>query len=160
MKKIVITFLLFAFVSSTEATTIIPGRNPLASDMMIPLMGTSYSISLAAFVKLTPRDYKNITGKNLNFFDKIKLKISQRYGKKFIQKDGTIDAVKIQKKFGFFDKWQWHWGGFALGFFLILGPIIALFFKDEYKWDRFWTSMIIASSLILGLSTLISEGIF
>jgi hypothetical protein len=153
MKKIVFSLLLLSFAYSAKAAIIIPGKNPLASEIMIPLMGTNTSISLEAFVKMTPKEYKFITGKKLSFMERIKLKVSQHYGKKLIQKDGTADITQT-KKFGFFDRWHWHWGGFALGFLIIIGPIIALFFKDDYKWDRFWTAMTVSSALVAVLTVL------
>ena len=70
-----------------------------------------------------------------------------------IRRDGTVDIDKMKKR-GFFSGWHWHWGGFALGFFLsVLGPIVALFFNDDYKWDRFWTAL--HTAVWLGLIALI-----
>jgi len=66
-----------------------------------------------------------------------------------IRKNGAVDVEKMERR-GMFSGWHWHWGGFALGFFLsFLGPIVALFFNDDYKWDRFWTAF--HTALWLGL---------
>ncbi len=127
----------------------------MAKDIMIPLFGTRQFITLEDFANLTPKKYKQITGKRLSLGDKVRLAISKRYARKLIDKDGTVSNESLKKKFGFFDRWSWHWGGFALGFLLILGPLIALFFNDDYKWDRFWTAMTTASALMAGLLLLL-----
>ena len=141
MRKILLTILfnlpiLFAFAASTP----VQSEDPLASELMMPLFNTGKLISVKDFMKLTPKEYKLITGQKMSLREKIGLTFGKRSLKKMINKDGTVNASK-KKKGGFWGGFQWHWGGFALGFFLsILGPIVALFFKDEYKWDRFWTA--------------------
>ena len=109
--------------------------------MMIPLAGTNQFISLEDYLKLTPKSYRQLTGKKMNFKERVQLAVGKKMLKKLVQDKGTVNSEKMKKK-GLFGKWQWHWGGFALGFFLsILGPIVALFFNDDYKWDRFWTAL-------------------
>jgi len=152
MKIFVPLLLLFSLTTSSYASIVMPAAEPLATEVMIPLPGCDKIISLAAFADLSPKKYKELTGKKLNFLDKLKLNISRSYARKMIRKDGTVNMDKLKKRAGFFDRWHWHWGGFALGFLIVLGPIIALFFRDEYKWDRFWTAMMVTSSLLVALS--------
>ena len=144
MRKIALfILLLFCVNHGFSASTPVPVNTPplTAKDVMIPLAGTGQLISLEEFVKLTPKSYQLLTGKKMTLGQKIDFNIRKLFLKKAIRKDGSVSAEKM-KRTGFFSGWQWHWGGFALGFFLsFLGPIVALFFNDDYKWDRFWTAL-------------------
>lgn len=141
----------FCFASSSLSEL----KDPLASELMIPLFKTGKFISVENFIQLTPKDYKRIVGKKMSLKERIDLSFGKKYLKKAIKKDGTVDT----RKMGFFGRWQWHWGGFFLGFFLSLpGVIITLFINDDYKWDRFWSAVkgalvaIAILSLILAIS--------
>jgi len=144
MKKTALLLLLslpvyYCFGSSFSSS--LPGKDPLASELMMPLFNTGKFISIEDFMKLTPGSYKEIAGKKMKFKERIGLAFGKKSLKKMINKDGTVNMAKM-KKAGLWGNFQWHWGGFALGFFLnILGPVVALFFNDEYKWDRFWTAL-------------------
>lgn len=144
MKKLfLLSFSLISFYLGFSASS--PSSDqplpPTAKDVMVPLMGTQQTISLADYLTLTPATYKQFTGKKMTLVQRLDLGISKRFLKRSIRKDGTVNIEKM-KGSGFFGGWSWHWGGFALGLFLsVLGPIVALFFNDEYKWDRFWTAL-------------------
>ena len=156
MKKLTLLFL-FALIMFSADAAVIPSENPDAKNIQVALPWSNKTISLAELATLTPKQYKVLTGKKLTLAEKIQLKISQRQARKLIEKDGTVNAEKWKKKFGFFDRWSWHWGGFALGFLVLIGPIICLFINDDYKWDRFWTAMtvtgIIASAAVIFTSS-------
>lgn len=158
MRKIIAAAILLMTIPSSNATTIIRPKDPLASNFMVPLLNTGKMISLQDYSTLTVKEYKLIAGKKMSFIQRIKLKTSQVVLKKMIRGDGTLNMAKM-KRYGFFGRWHWHWGGFALGFLLILGPIIALFFTDEYKWDRFWTSFVTMSVLLTLLVSLVATSI-
>ncbi len=134
------------------ASKIFPSNDPKVNKMMIPLVGTNQFISLEEYYRLTPKSYRQLTGEKMSFKERVLLADGKKMLKKTVSKDGN---VKIQefKKGGFFGNWSWHWGGFALGLFLsVLGPIVALFYNDDYKWDRFrtalWTSTFVLAILI------------
>ncbi len=156
MKKIFLLCLLLSVYSSRASFYPEPVR-PRATELMIILPGTESRISLAAFVRLSPKAYHLLTGRKTGLVETLKLKWAQKAAKKLIRKDGTVDLQKWNKRRGFFDSWHWHWGGFALGFLLIFGPFIALFFQDEYRWDRFWTSMTVAIALMSGMVALLTS---
>lgn len=111
-----------AFTASTiivkpvsSATTIDP--NPLAH------------ISAKQFLTLTPKDYQKLTGKKLNFLEKIQFKMVQRKVKKMVKKGEVVTMADVQKKFE--EMGTMNILGFLLG--LILGPvgvIIALILKE------------------------------
>lgn len=159
MKKLFLLTLSALFFLVTSAAVIPGSGDPDAKKVMLLLPGTSQAISLADFTSLTPGQYKALTGKKLSLKEKIGLKIIQRQVGKTIQRDGTVNTEKLKKKFGFFDRWSWHWGGAALGLLVVLGPIIALFFRDDYKWDRFWSAMTVTSLIISGILVFMSAGI-
>lgn len=157
MKTLLTCLLIQVFLFPLHAA-VNPG--PVKANMLIvQLPGKGKLISLADFSTLSSRKYEQLTGQELSLLQKAGFKMGQRQVRKLIQKDGTVDMEKLQKKAGFFGRWKWHWGGFALGFLIILGPIIALFFRDEYKWDRFWTAMNVTSVLILAASVFIYTGL-
>jgi hypothetical protein len=145
---IFITALLF-ITASSYATTSPVSKDPLARDFMVNLPGTSIRISPEDYLTFSPAEYKTVTGKKMKLTERFKMNMSQRMLKKFIRKDGSINMAKA-KKYGFFSQYQWHWGGFALGFFFsVFGVIATLFFQDEYKWDRFWTAVRTATAVLL-----------
>jgi hypothetical protein len=144
MRKISLTILFLSTIHQVfSASTSLPRKAPtlIAKEVMVPLMGTNQFISLEDFLLLTPKSYRQIAGKKMSLTQKLDLGISKHFVRKMIRKDGSVDIEKMKKR-GFFSGWHWRWGGFALGLFLnVLGPIVALFFNDDYKWDRFWTAM-------------------
>jgi len=159
MKKILFSTLLLSFIHlSLKASTVFPAKNtrPSPKDVMIPLMNTGKYISVEDFLALTPTSYREITGEKLNLAKKIDLGINKHFLKKMMRKDGSVNVEKMRRR-GFFGSWQWHWGGFALGLFLsVLGPIVALFFNDDYKWDRFWTAMHTAVYVMLIITVIVA----
>jgi hypothetical protein len=158
MKKLTLIFLALLMIFSADAA-VLPSENPDAKSIKVVLPWSNQTISLAELATLTPKQYKALTGKKLTLAEKIQLKISQRQARKLIEKDGTVNAEKWKKKFGFFDRWSWHWGGFALGFLFLIGPIICLFINDDYKWDRFWTAMTVTAAIASAATILISAGL-
>ena len=159
MKTILICLLVQVFFLPLYAAVNPSPIQPKASMVMVQLPGKGRLISLANFSEISARKYERLTGQELSLLQKIGFKIGQRQVKKLINKDGTVDMEKLKKKAGFFGRWKWHWGGFALGFLIILGPLIALFFRDEYKWDRFWTAMNVTSVLILAATIYLYTGL-
>jgi len=159
MKKILLSALLLSFIQlALNASTVLPAKkaDPSAKEVMIPLMNTGKYISVEDFLALTPTSYKEITGEKLSLAKKVDLGINKHFLKKMMHKDGSVNVEKMRKR-GFFGSWQWHWGGFALGLFLsFLGPIVALFFNDDYKWDRFWTAMHTAVYVILIITVIVA----
>lgn len=158
MKKLILLFLSSLLIYAADAA-VLPSENPDAKSIKVALPWSDKTISLAELATLTPKQYKVLTGKKLTLAEKIQLKISQRQARKLIEKDGTVNAEKWKKKFGFFDRWSWHWGGFALGFLFLIGPIICLFINDDYKWDRFWTAMTVTAAIASAATILISAGL-
>src|SRR5689334_3768898 len=97
MKKFAASFLALVIAISSFAINSPAPVSLKAEDMMMPLPGTNQQISLADFVKLTPKEYKTLTGTKLSLKEKISLKLTQRQLKKTINKDGTVNAEKFKK---------------------------------------------------------------
>jgi hypothetical protein len=159
MKKYLLSLLLLCFFQlALNASTVLPEKTsqPSSEDVLISLMNSGKSISREDFPELTPTSYKQITRENLSLARRIDLAISKHFMKKMLRRDGSVNVEKMKRR-GFFGAWQWHWGGFALGLFLsFLGPIVALFFNDDYKWDRFWTAMHTAVYVALIVTVIIA----
>lgn len=73
------------------------------------------------FLSLTPKKYKELTGKRMSFSQKISLKISQYKVKKMAKKNKYVDLYKITHGV---DTTDFSIGGFVIG--LLLGPIGVL----------------------------------
>ena len=151
MKKISLFILSFFAFAVVFGNKLIEPANPSAESIMIPLLKSGYTVSLAKFIKLTPAEYKEITGQKLKLDGKISLKILQGYMKKAVHKDGTVNMEKFKKMAS--DGDGFHLGWFALGFFLgIIGLIIALVINDEKRHGRIkWTLIGFLVSAVLGL---------
>lgn len=160
MRKFILFVSLFAPVYCFASSYFVESKDPLANDVMIPLFKTGRLISIENFMKLTPKTYQIIVGKKMKLNERISLIVGKRYLKRAINKDGTVNT----KKMGFFGKWEWHWGGFFLGFFLsLLGVIITLFINDDYKWDRFWSAVkgaVIAAAIVSIILAVSGGGVY
>ena len=151
MKKVSLFILSFFAIAFVFGNKVIEPVNPSAESIMIPLMKSGYKVSLAKFIKLTPAEYKEITGQKLKLDGKLSLKILQRHLKKAVRSDGTVNMEKFKKMADDVD--GFHLGWFALGFFLgIIGLIIALVIKDDKRHGRIkWTLIGLLAALVLGL---------
>ena len=115
-------------------------------------------ISAKQFLDLTPKTYKELTGKKLNLIQKVELKTLQHKVKKMVKKGEVVTMADVQKKFD--EMSSMNLLGFLLG--LILGPIgviIALILKetgdvgpDTVRWSLYglliWLAIVFLVILI------------
>jgi len=115
-------------------------------------------ISAKQFLDLTPKTYKELTGKKLNLVQKVELKALQHKVKKMVKKGEVVTMADVQKKFD--EMSSMNLLGFLLG--LILGPIgviIALILKetgdvgpDTVRWSLYglliWLAIVFLVILI------------
>ena len=157
MKKSIILFTLIAFISvissATSSIFITPAKNPVkANEVYLPVGKNGQLISLMDLSQICVKDFENLTGKKMKFFDKLNFKIGQRELKKSINSDGSFNKTKIEKYFSRADVTSgFHLGGFALGFLLtIIGVLIAYLIKDDKKQARVkWAWIGFAISLVI-----------
>lgn len=139
MKKLFffVTIALF-FTNSFGSSIIVPTSKLKATEVYLPIGKTGKKISLMELSTISMDDLQTLTGRKMNFGERIAFRSTQRKLKKNIATDGTIEKRKLEK---FFVKrggeTGFHVGGFALGFLLgLIGLLIAYLINDDYKHNR------------------------
>ncbi len=161
MKKIFLALLSLVFLTSTFATVNVSRPNPKASEIFLPLGVDGSKISLLELSRLKVKEVEQISGKKLSFSDRLAFKIAQKKLRDNISPDGTFDTKRLEKAFKQQQKGGetgFHFGGFALGFFLgLIGLIISFFINDDYKRNRVkWAWIGFGIQLILGLISILA----
>ena len=157
MKKAFILFLLIAVVSAGySSTNSIPvsSTNPSikAKDVYLPIGKNGQLISLMELSEISVKDFENLSGKKMNFKDKVSFKMKQRQLKKNINYDGSFSKKRVEK---YFNKaalgGAFSLSGLALGLFLsLIGVLIAYLITTGDKKGRItWAWIGAAISLIL-----------
>lgn len=155
MKKFILSVLSLIFLTNTYATVDATHPVPKASEIFFSVGISGIKISLLELSQIKIKDVEQLTGKKLNFGDRIKLKVAQKKLRDNIAPDGSIDAKafnKYQKR----GDGSFNIGGFALGF--LLGPIgvlIAYLINDDNKqsrvrsaWKGFLAALVIAVAIL------------
>jgi hypothetical protein len=108
-----------------------------AFEIYLPIGKNGERISLLDLATIKVKDFENFTGKKMRFFDKIGFTLSQKKLRSSIRPDGTINNKRFNKALRRGGESGFHFGGFALGFFLgVIGLLIAYLIKDDYKQNR------------------------
>ena len=158
MKKLLLLFLAFSITFSSFAFSTFSLVHK-ASDVYIPIGSTGQKISLLDLSKIGIKDFENLSGRHLNFFDRMGFKLAQRKLRKSINADGTIDNKKLNR---FLDQGDhstgFHLGGFALGFFVgLIGVLIAYLINDDYKKNRVkWAWIGFGIGLVLSIILIVA----
>jgi hypothetical protein len=163
MKKVFALFAATAFFVSSFATSIPKPKEPVihTDQIFVPVGKTGKTISLYQLSQISVKDLQKLTGQKMNFMDKVKFKVAQKKMRNGINPDGTFSSKRVEKEFTGKSKGGesgFHFGGFALGFFLgLIGIVIAYVINDDYKRNRVkwaWLGFAIgvALSLILFLA--------
>lgn len=133
IKIVVVLFLLsansFAFSGSSF--------HKKAADIYLPI-GNNMQISLLDLSVIKEHDFEKISGKHLNFFERLGFKASQKKLRNSINADGTINNKKLSRYLEEGDhSTGFHLGGFALGFLVgLIGVLIAYLINDDNKRNR------------------------
>jgi hypothetical protein len=108
-----------------------------ATEIYLPIGKNGERISLMDLSVIKVRDLEDFTGKKMRFFDKIGFKLSQKKLRSSIRPDGNFNSKRFTKALKRGGETGFHFGGFALGFFLgLVGVLIAYLIKDDYKPNR------------------------
>ena len=152
-KLLIITATLFlASGIFANITAVLPKLK--ASEVFIPIGQSGEKISLMDLSEINMKDLQSLTGKKMNFSEKVAFKAAQRQLRKNIRPDGTLDAGFVKKMENAQDVTSgFHLGGFALGFLLwLLGVLIAYLINDDKKKSRVkWAWIGAAVSTVLGI---------
>ncbi len=155
MKKTLFLILSFSLIATSFAASNYSYIPKKAAETYIPVAANK-QISLMEFSTMKVKDYEKLSGKNLNFFQKIAFKSNQKQLRKSIAADGTIKNDEMIKSASASDLTTgFHLGGFALGLFLgPIGVLIAYLIhgdasvdKNRIKWS--WIGFAVAFLLWL-----------
>jgi len=156
MKKLLLLLTAFCLLTTSFAAFEIKHVSKKATEIFLPV-GNDKKISLMDLSTISVKDYENLTGRHLKFFDKLALKGAQKKLRHSINSDGTINN-KMLLRFTNGDgdhSTGFHVGGFALGFFLsVIGLLIAYISggdedirKNRVKWAWYGVGL---NAIILG----------
>jgi hypothetical protein len=160
MKKLFFLLIGVLVITSSFGTSmILSPQKPNANQLYIPIGKTGKKISLMELSTISMDKLETLTGKKMNFAERISFRAGQRKLRKGIASDGTIESKKLQKLFGKRDGDSgFHLGGFALGFLLgLIGVLIAYLINDDYKHNRVkWAWIGCAIILVINIILLIA----
>lgn len=161
MKKLLFLLTSFCLFTTSFAAFEIKPVAKKATEIFLPV-GKDVKISLIDLSVISVKDFEKLTGKHLNFIDRIGFKAGQKKLRKSINTDGTINNKRLLK---FTDgdgdhSSGFHVGGFLLGFFLAaIGVLIAYVAggdedvkRNRTKWA--WIGFGLYAAIIITLALL------
>ena len=108
-------------------------------------------MTITDFLSLTPRKYKELTGKKLSLPQKLSLKLAQVKVKKMVKKNKQVDLMAFA---GEIDTNNFDILGFILG--LALGPLgVLIAYLIEGKSSATFTWSVIGTLIWLGVFLLV-----
>lgn len=141
-----LAFALMIFTIPSSAL-ITPSPNALPAKTGSTVAAALSNMSVAEFLALTPKKYKEITGEKLSLNQKISLKIAQRKIRKALKNNDEIDSATVANAFVTSD---FNIGGFVLGLILpAIGVLIAYLIDDPViiKWA--WVGFVVFLTIFL-----------
>ena len=98
MKKIVLLFTVVLFSTSSFSSAIKPVDPKLkASEIFIPIGNNGKQISVMELSTISTKDFQSLTGKKMNFFERLSFKLGQRKLRKLIDADGSLNNRTLTK---------------------------------------------------------------
>lgn len=137
MKKIALFIAALTIFTTSFAASGFSYMPKKATEIYLPI-GKDIQISLMDFSQLSIKNYEKLSGKHLNFLEKMSFKAGQKKLRKSFAADGTVTNKKLLKMMSAEDhSVGFHLGGFALGFFLgLIGVLIAYIITGDNDVDR------------------------
>ena len=139
MRKIVLLFAAVCLVASSYASFTLTAPPLKAGEVYITIGKDGEKISLLDLSRMKVKDLQELTGKKMNFFDRLAFKGAQKQLRNNINYDGTFNSKKIEKfmKKRGRDGEGFQAGGFFLGLLLgLIGILIAYLINDDQKRNR------------------------
>jgi hypothetical protein len=132
MKKILVLLAVVSFYTASFASTGFSSVPKNANQMYIP-MGNNTRITLMDLSEMKVKDYEKLSGKHLNFFQKLAFKAEQKKLRNSISEDGTITNKKLANAFAYGDgSLGFNIGWFALGLFLgLIGVLLSYIINGD-----------------------------
>ena len=163
MKKILFLFAALSMLSLSFATTTVEVPKKLRADQIfLPAGKAGQQISLAQLATISLKDLQLMTGRKMNFVERVSIKAAQLKLRNSIDKDGTINSKKLEKymKKARGGETGFHFGGFALGFLLgLIGVLVAYLINDDFKKNRVkWAWIGLGIAVVISLVLILSGG--
>jgi hypothetical protein len=138
MKKLSLLIAILAIFTISFASSIIKNSPKKATEIYLPI-GNNTKISLMDLSIISVKDYQKISGKHLNFFQRMSFKAGQKQLRNSIAKDGTINNKKLLK--AMVDRGDgtigFNIGWFALGLFLgLIGVLLSYIINGDQDLKR------------------------
>ena len=132
MKKVLVLLAVFSFYTASFASTGFSSVPKNANQMYIPI-GNNTKISLMELSEMKVKDYEKLSGKHLNFFQKLTFKAGQKKLRNSIGEDGTITNRKLANALAYGDgSLGFNVGWFALGLLLgLIGVLLSYILKGD-----------------------------
>ena len=139
MRKILITLLVLFTVNISFASFVV--TEPVEKPPVETKEQRERKV-MEMVVKMSVKDYEALTGKKMNFVERLAFKVEKkRFEKQLKRADASTEGFNV--------------GGFLLGFFLgLIGVLLAyIFSKDSNlrKWSWIGLGTVVAISLIIAL---------
>jgi len=140
MKKILVLFTAICVLTCSFASVGVAVPPKKATEIFMPVGANGQKISLMDLSHISVKDFEALSGHHMNLLSKAGFKLAQKDLRNSINADGSLNSKKLEKftkKFADSEGGGFHFGGFALGFFLgLIGVLIAYLIKDEKKQTR------------------------
>jgi|SRR5688572_5852690 hypothetical protein len=137
-------FALMIFNFSSSALTV-PSTEPVPPKSENTVAAPFAGMTVDDFLSLTPKKYKELTGKKLSLTQKISLKLAQKKVRKALKNNESIDSATMANAV---DTSDFNIGGFVLGLLLsVIGVLIAYLIGDtnviKWAWIGFAVFLVI-----------------
>ena len=154
MKRILFLFCALAVLATSFASISVEAPPKKANEIFLPIGKTGNKISLQKLSEISIKNFEQLSGRKMKFFDRMSFKLGQHKLRQNINDDGTLNNKRITKIANKVDGTDgFHIGGFALGFLLgLIGVLIAYIINDDKKRNRVkWSWIGLAAIVALAL---------